>query len=171
MEARNGLEFMAFWSVKEGDPQLGYIASDGTKLPTYYHYQMLAQNFRGVYAPATSVKVHGLDDPNVKAFGAKDVDQIVVMLLNEQQTPALPLTYTVRLDTLPITGALESKSALKVNILAGVSRQYTPFAASARGDLAPESTVMLVFDASGTLQRRHVYGLSTASVPPSVYTF
>lgn len=161
---KNGLEFMAFWSVKEGGPpQLGYIAAgdDNTKLPTYYHYQMLAQNFRGVYAAATSVKVFGGDAPNMKAFGAKDVDQIVVMLLNESQG-TLPLTYTVRLDTAPVTG----NNALKVNIAAGVSQQYgTP----AGGKLAPESTVMLVFDASGTLQRRHVYDLSTASVPPTVY--
>ena len=120
-------------------------------------------------ASATSVKVHGLDDPNVKAFGAKDLDQIVVMLLNENRgTPAL--SYTVRLDTLPIIGAPESRSALEVNINASVSRQYNPPLGAGELELAAESTVMLVFDEDGDLVTRHVYGLSSGTAEPTVYT-
>jgi hypothetical protein len=157
---KNGLEFMAFWSVKEGGPKLGYITGDdNTKLPTYYHYQMLAQNFRGMYAAATSVEVNGSPDPNMKAFGAKDLDQIVVMLLNQNE--ATDLTYTVRLKD----GGVTSSSALEVAIDAGVDVQYT---SPADGELEAQSTVMLVVDEDGVLLRRHVYGLSSGTAAPTV---
>jgi hypothetical protein len=158
---KHGLEFVAFWSVKEGNPQLGYIGSNGVELPTYYHYQMLAQNFRGRYAAGTHL-VNGAGEPNVKAFGAKDHDQIVVVILNEKQNT--PLAYTVRLDT----GAVSGGNALKVNIDAGVGREYS----NPPGEtLAAQSTVMLVFDGSGTLRARHVYGLSSGTAAPSVFGY
>jgi hypothetical protein len=112
--------------------------------------------------PALNLKLNGVNAPNVKAFGAKDVDQIVVMLLNQNQG-GLPVPYTVRLDLAPIL----SNNALKVNMGAGVSREYSnlPY-----GELAPESTVMLVFNASGTLRARHVYSVNNAAAPPIVYS-
>lgn len=159
---QNGLEFIAFWSVKEGDPELGYIKNDYTKLPTYHHYKMLAENFRGVYAAATSVEVNGSPDPNVKAFGAKDLDQIVVMLLNQNE--ATDLTYTVQLND----GAITSNSALHVGIDADVDVQYT---SPADEELKAQSTVMLVFDEDGVLLRRHVYALlSDGTAPPPTVT-
>jgi len=153
---QNGLEFMAFWSVKEGGPpQLGYIAAgdDHTRLPTYYHYEMLAENFRGVYKPAT---LNG-STTNVKAFGAKDLDQIVVMLLNQNE--ATDLTYTVRLNNDSVTG----NSALKVNINAGVNVEY-----SSGVTLAAQQTQMLVFDEDGVFQWQYVYGLSNATTGPTL---
>jgi len=159
---KNGLEFMAFWSIKEagrayvsvsdkGAPQLGYIENEeGTKLSTYYHYQMLAQNFRGVYAA-------GIDNTSdVTAFGAKDHDQIVVMLLN--QTTTSSLDYKVRLRTGAFPGGSQP---LKVNIDAGVTGA-NDYSNPVREPLAPESTVLLVFDANGIFLRRYVYALSNA---------
>ena len=167
---KNGLEFMAFWSVKEGSPEIGYIAADddiqvdprNIKLSTYYHYQMLAQHFRGVYKPAT---LSG-STTNVKAFGAKDLDQIVVMLLNQNRAlvnpdfpdPNATLAYTVRLDNSTINS---SPLALKVNINANVNAHYS-------GEIAAQQTVMLVFDAAGVLEERHVYGLSDGTAGPTV---
>jgi len=159
---KHGLEFIAFWSVKEGDPQLGYIAGDAnTKLSTYYHYQMLAQNFRGVYAAGTS------NTSNVTAFGAKDHDQIVVMLLNQNDntTNPTPLAYTVTLNN-SVSG---TTNALQVQIDAGVNAVYN---SRTGGELAPESTVMLVFSSKGSiLLRRHVYALSNAQseTAPAVF--
>ena len=115
---------MTFWSVKEGNPQLGYIASDGTLLPSYYHFQMLAQNFRGEYLSGTAL-VNGAASPHVKAFAARDVDQTVVMILNQDETE--DLAYTVRLDG----GAVAGPGALKVNVDTGVAREYTPPAGEA----------------------------------------
>jgi hypothetical protein len=86
----------------------------------------------------------------------------VVVILNEKQNT--PLAYTVRLDT----GAVSGSNALKVNIDAGVGREYS----NPPGEtLAAQSTVMLVFDGSGTLRARHVYGLSSGTAAPSVFGY
>jgi hypothetical protein len=155
---RNGLELMTFWSVKEGNPQLGYIANDGTPLPSYYHFQMLAQNFRGEYLSGTAL-VNGAASPHVKAFAARDADQTVVMILNQDETD--DLAYTVRLDGGPVAGP----DALKVNVDTGVAREYTPPAGEA---LPAQGTVLLVFDAAGNLRERHVYDVSFGAAPPIV---
>jgi hypothetical protein len=156
---KHGLELMTFWSVKEGGPQLGYIASDGTRLPSYYHFQMLAKNFRGDYLPGTAL-VNGAPSPHVKAFAARDADQTVVMILNQDETQ--DLAYTVRLDG----GAVAGPSALKVNLDAGLAREYTPPA----GELLPaQGTVLLVFDAAGDLRERHAYDVTFGPAPPVVH--
>ncbi|MET0551522.1 MAG: fibronectin type III domain-containing protein [Vicinamibacteria bacterium] len=155
---RHGLELMTFWSVKEGNPQLGYIANDGTRLPSYYHFQMLAKNFRGHYLPGTAL-VDGGSSPNVKAFAARDVDQTVVMILNQEEERDLP--YTVRLDG----GAVAGPGALKVGVDAGLAREYTP----PGGDPLPaQGTVLLVFDALGSLRERHVYDVTFGAAAPIV---
>lgn len=155
---KHGLELMTFWSVKEGNPQLGYIANDGTRLPSYYHFQMLAKNFRGDYLPGTAL-VNGAASPHVKAFAARDVDQTVVMILNQDETQ--DLAYTVRLDG----GAVSGPAALKVNVDTGLAREYAPPA----GELLPaQGTVLLVFDAAGDLRARHVYDVTFGAAPPLV---
>lgn len=158
---RHGLEFIAFWSVKEGNPQLGYISNGGTRLPTYYHYQMLAQNFRGDYVAGTH-RVNGAVEPNVKTFSAISSDQIVVMLLNEKQNTSLG--YTLRLDGAAVSGS----SALKINIDVGVERAYSHPQDEV---LAAQSTVILVFDRAGNLRTRHVYGLSRGYASPEIFTY
>ena len=155
---KNGLELMTFWSVKEGNPQLGYIAGDGTLLPSYYHFQMLAKNFRGDYLSGTAL-VNGATSPHVKAFAARDVDQTVVMILNQDETEDLP--YTVRLDG----GAVAGPGALKVNVDTGVAREYTPPGGEA---LPAQGTVLLVFDAVGNLRERHLYDVTFGAAPPLV---
>ncbi len=158
---RHGLDFITFWSVKEGNPQLGYIANSGTRLPTYYHYQMLAQNFRGSYVAGTHL-VNGAAEADVKAFAAVDHDQIAVMLLNEKQNTSLG--YTVRLDNAAVSGT----NALKVNIDAGINSEYSHPADEV---LAAQSTLLLVFNADGSLRARHVYGLSDGYDSPEVLNY
>jgi hypothetical protein len=123
---------------------------------------MLAKKFRGVYVPALSLKLNGGDTPNIKAFGAKDVDQIVVMLLNqeEESSGALPVPYTVWLTN----SSIVNNNALEVKMGAGVSSKYS---SPPQGELGPESTVMLVFDSNGVLLERHVYSLDDQA--PTVY--
>lgn len=154
----HGLELMTFWSVKEGGPQLGYVASDGTLLPSYYHFQMMARHFRGEYLRGTAL-VNGAASPRVKAFAARDVDQTVVMILNQEETQGL--AYTVRLDG----GAVAGPGDLRVNVDVGVAREYTP----PGGEVLPaQGTVLLVFAADGTLRERHVYDVTFGAAPPSV---
>jgi hypothetical protein len=153
-----GLEMMTFWSVKEGGPQLGYVASDGTLLPSYYHFQMTARHFRGEYLRGTAL-VNGVASPNVKAFASRDTDQTVVMIINQEE--ARPLAYTVRLDG----GAVAGPGDLKVNVDAGVAIEYTP----PGGEVLPaQGTVLLVFAADGTLRARHQYDVTFGAAPPLV---
>jgi hypothetical protein len=154
----HGLELMTFWSVKEGNPQLGYIASDGTLLPSYHHFQMLARHFRGAYLRGTAL-VSGAPSAHVKAFASRDADQTVVMILNQDETQ--DLAYTVRLDG----GAVAGPGELTVNVDVGVAREYTPPV----GELLPaQGTVLLVFAADGTLRERHLYDVTFGAAPPVV---
>jgi hypothetical protein len=82
---KHGVDFVNFWSTVEGrgiSEEKGYISNfDGTKRPSYYHFQMMAQNFRGNVATATITDTQ----LNAKSFAAKDVDQVAVMILNQDQ--------------------------------------------------------------------------------------
>jgi hypothetical protein len=146
------LDFVAFWSIKEGGPPpLGYITTDGANgfklLSPYYHYQMIAEHFHGVYAAAI---VNNPYTATVKAFGAEDSNQIVVMLLNQNQ--AAPLNYTVRLGNAAFVGG--GLPPLLVNIDAGLNNKLYS------GAIAGESTVILLFTANGTFRRGYQYGAS-----------
>ncbi len=146
-----GLAFITPWSVVEGN-ELGFINNDfGTKHPSYYHFQMMATNFHGSYLEATVLNA-GSNDPLIKAFGAIDVDQIVVMILNQHECGASigAVDYTVRLDGDTVGG----NNPLKINLGAGVNSEYSN---PVREPLHCESTVLLVFDEAGDLQRREVY--------------
>jgi hypothetical protein len=154
----HGLELMTFWSVAEGGPQLGYVASDGTLLPSYYHFQMMARHFRGEYLRGGAL-VNGAASTKVKAFAARDADQTVVMILNQEETQ--DLAYTVRLDG----GAVAGPGDLKVNVDVGVVVEYTP----PGGEMLPaQGTLLLVFAADGTLRERHQYDVSFGAAPPLV---
>ena len=157
---QKGLAFLTFWSAISGT--FGYMDHDdvtGTnlKLPTYYHFQLLANQFRGRYAPLHNLTVTSGSGQEIKAFGAKDTNQIAVMILNQQSAAAgdTPLAYTVRLNTTGIVGA----NALQINIDAGVASEYT---SPGTEPLSPESTVLLLFNAQGGLTRKFVYTLDHA---------
>jgi len=146
---RNGLLYVAPWSVKEGDP-LGYINSADLPLSTYYHYQMLAKNFRGAYT-ATTHTVNGAAELLVVTFAAKDPTQVAVMIMNQKKQASF--SYTVRLDN----GAIVANSALKVTVPAGINVEYT-----APDPLPPQSSALLLFDNAGNLITRTVYELTDA---------
>jgi hypothetical protein len=149
---QQGVAFVNFWSTIEGD-ELGYLSGDGTtKRPSYYHFQMVAQNFRG--APVTVTD----NQANVKTFGAKDVDQIAVMIMNQDQSSSF--NYTVRLDT----GTVSGLNPLKINVGAGVAAEYS-------GTISTESSLVLIFDASGTIKKKIEYklnGHANSNLPPAV---
>lgn len=146
---RNGLLYVAPWSVKEGDP-LGYINSADVPLSTYYHYQMLAKNFRGAHT-ATTHTVNGAAEPLVVTFASKDPTQVAVMIMNQKEIGSLP--YTVRLDN----NAIVANSALKVNVPAAINVEYT-----APQALPPQASVLLLFDNAGNLISRTGYRLADA---------
>jgi hypothetical protein len=152
---RQGVVFVIFWSTIEGD-ELGYISGDGTtKRPSYYHFQMVAQNFRGSSVAVTD------NQANVKTFGAEDVDQTAVMIMNQDQSSSF--NYTVRLDT----GTVSGLNPLKINVDAGVAAEYN-------GTISTESSIVLIFDASGAIKKKIEYklnGHANSNLPPAVTTY
>lgn len=147
-----GVDFVTFWSVVEGDipeRELGYLDADGSLRPSYYHFQMMSQHFRGNAVTATDNS-----KPNVKAFAAKDVDQVVVLILNQESSTSYD--YKVRLDTTAIT-----TNTLRINADAGVNAETT-------GTIAAQSTLLLVFNSSGTLTKKITYDAS-GGTPSTTY--
>ena len=83
---------------------------------------------------------------------------IAVMIMNQDQTT--PFDYTVRLNT----GTVSGTRALKINVDAGVAVEYND-------TLATESSVVLLFNTSGTLTRKieyKLYGNANNGTPPTV---
>ena len=152
---RHGVDFVTFWSTIEGN-QLGFISSDGTtKRPSYYHFQMVAQNFRGNSVATLDTQTQ------VKTFAAKASDQTAVLIMN--QSNASSFAYTVRLNMATVSGS----NPLKVNVDAGL-------AVESSGTIATESTLLLVFDASGVLKKKIEYklnGHANSNLPPTVTTY
>ncbi len=134
---QHGVDFVTFWSVVEGD-ELGYIGHDsGAKRSSYYHFQMMAKNFRGSVVTATDTR------DNVKSFAAMAGDQVAVMILNQEEST--DLSYTVRLNTTAI-----ATSTLKVNVNAGMTGE-------ASGTIDRQSTLVLIFDTGGALRKKIEY--------------
>ncbi|MBA3971004.1 MAG: T9SS type A sorting domain-containing protein [Bacteroidetes bacterium] len=143
---KQSVDFINIWSVIEGnttESSIGYIDPvTNNKKPTFYHFKMMADNFKGNFANGTSNKT------NVKAFGSKNSSEITVMVMNQELTGSY--NYTVRLNTTAIAGS----TALKINLDAGVAMEYN--------DVIPsQSTMLLTFNASGTLLKKTEYSLTT----------
>jgi hypothetical protein len=156
---KKGLAFVNLWSVTEGSntsSNIGYIdAATGNKKSTYYHFKMMSENFKGAYVNGTN------NVANVKSFGSKDGSQIAVMILNQDETSNF--SYTVRLDNNTVSGS----NALKVNISAGVNKEFT-------GSIDNQSSTLLVFDLSGNLVKKIEYkmnGMASNNIPPVTTLF
>jgi hypothetical protein len=156
---KRGVSFINLWSVSEGNDiasNIGYIdGATKNKKPTYHHFKMLADNFKGIYCNGTN------NNPNVKTFGSKDGNQIAVMILNQDQTA--DFNYTVRLNNNAVSGS----NALKINISANVDKEFS-------GTIANQSTSLLIFDNSGNVVKKIEYklnGMADLNIPPVVSLF
>jgi hypothetical protein len=156
---KNGVDFINFWSVAEGSSNgitnIGYIdASTNTKKPSYYHFKLLADNFKGNYVNGTTNQV------NVKSFGSQNAQQTAVLILNQDLTNNY--NFSVKLNTTLSTGA----AALKININANLATEYSDVIQS-------QSTVLLIFNSVGTLIKKYEYSLNgnaVANLPPTLTT-
>ncbi len=148
---KKNVDFICFWSVIEG-AELGYLNHSTTlPKPTYYHFQMLADNFKGIYCNGST------SQPMVKSFGSKSTDQIAIIILNQEQSSNF--IYTLRLDNNPVSGI----NSLKININAGTAVEYSDTAYK-------ESTLLLVFNTNGTLVKKCIYklyGNADNTIPPT----
>jgi len=151
----NKVDFVNFWSVAEGNntaSNIGYIdPSTNAKKPSYYHFKMLADNFKGNYVNGTT------NLANVKSFGSQNAQQIAVMIMNQELSGSY--NYTIKLNTAAIAG----NNPLKININAGLSNEYTDV-------IQNQSTVLLVFNSAGALVKKYEYSLignAVANLPPT----
>ncbi len=153
---KNGVDFVNIWSVIEGNSvptNCGFIdPSTHNKKPLYYHFQMMAENFKGTYLGGSG------NQANVKVMGSKNSSQIIVMVMNQELTTNF--NFTVGLNSTSVGGS----SALKMNVDAGIAREYTD-------NISSQSTILLRFDPSGNLVEKTEYklnGHADVNLPPTV---
>jgi hypothetical protein len=156
---KQSVDFVNLWSVVEGNNtalNIGYIdPQTGNKKPMYYHFQMMAQNFRGNMVEATS------NQTNVKTFASKSGTQINVMIMNQELSTNY--NYTVRLSNSTVSG----NNALKIAVNAGVNIEYNE-------SIQSQSSLVLTFNTAGVLIKKTVYTLSghaNSNQPPTVTTY
>jgi hypothetical protein len=156
---KNSVNFMNVWSVVEGnntDLNIGYIdPSTGNKKPAYYHFQMMAANFKGNFVAGTT------NQANVKAFASQTSQYTTVMILNQDLSNNY--NFTVRLNNATVGG----NSALKINVNANIGVEYT-------GVMQGQSSMLLVFNASGALVKKIEYTLlnhAISNLPPTETTY
>ncbi|MBA3662918.1 MAG: T9SS type A sorting domain-containing protein [Bacteroidetes bacterium] len=150
-----GVETMAFWSVKEGQASNNYVTDIGyigqefsNKRSTYWHYDMVANNFKGTYwAPLT---ITG-GSSKVKAFASRSSDRIAVMILNQNSTGSLP--FKVRLTS---GGTAGSSLDIQFNITGATSGANHVSTANIQN----QSTVLLIFDCKGAISERYDYSIN-----------
>jgi hypothetical protein len=152
---RHGVEFFNFWSVLEGNNQMmniGYIdRTTNKRQPSWYHFKMMADNFKGFYAPAKS------NMANAKVFASKNNNQVVVMLMNQSATSNR--NFSIKFNNSSISG----DDPIKINVDAGIDVAYMDH-------ISNQSTLLLIFDAQGNLIRKCEYSYqlhAKKDLPPS----
>ena len=144
---KQGVSMMNIWSVIEGNNtelNIGFLdRTTGARKPAFYHFQMMAENFKGQYVNGTS------NNNKVKVFGSKSAQLIQVLVMNQEQSGTA--NFTVRLNQDAIAGS----AGLKINMNAGVNVEYN-------GVIGKESTVLLTFNAAGVLVKKTEYSIANA---------
>ena len=166
---QENVKTLNFWSSIEGysgnsyATDVGFLNSKpgrfgglGGKKPSYWHFKMLAENFKGTFLP----NLYSTNDTVYKAFAYKNTtaNEIGVIVMNQKiQSPR---------------GTDTTSKSFKINFNNG-----TPGSADMRfkfdGSASPileypcritnETTVLLVFDiTSGALKKRETYSLQDA---------
>ncbi|MBH8568116.1 carbohydrate-binding protein [Microvirga sp. STS02] len=147
------------WSIHEGSGargtgDLGYL--DGSTVASikprsaYWHEMLVSENLHGTNLNATD------NQTAVKVLSSMDNGTTAVMVLNESDVT--DYDFTVQLDGTTVPGA----AALKINVPAGINAAYND-------KIYAQSTLVLLFNAQGTLTRKIVYSLQHAqqTLPPT----
>jgi hypothetical protein len=121
--------FATTWSMFEHDgirKQTDFSMIDGNHTPraSYRHMEFIAKYFKGNFADGSS------SSDNVKVFGAKDGEQVSVMIINRQGDGQ---KFSLKLNKEPIKG-----ENLKLNIDAGLKTMYSD-------EIAEQTTLVLIF--------------------------
>lgn len=147
MGVYQGIQALNLWSSMEGNG-MGYMtnSTSPTKKSTYYHMKAMGQWFSNIYL--------GTDNQtNIKAFGSKDANHIVVMILNQDTITAAAKPYTINLNnTSPGTTTW-------ITMAMSVSKSYTD-------TIDASSTTLLEFDLNGNISQKYTYKQSLNNSPP-----
>jgi hypothetical protein len=146
-----GVQFMVPWSVLEGGGNgspgdLGYLGGSWAapvKRSSFYHMALMADYLvPGGYLSGTT------NSANLAVLSTSSPTQnaLSVMLLNEDTVGSQG--FTLRLDQGTVLGA-----GTKINVAAGLAQEYS-------GMIENQTTLVLVFDMTGTLTRRITYSLA-----------
>jgi len=137
------------WSLFENGgycngTDFSFINNDRTPRSSYYHMQMVSQNFTGTYLDATK----NLD--GIRSYGALDTNaaRVSVMLMNVDSAEH---ACAIRLNGDPI-----ATGECRVNVPAGIS-------VSNAQAIAAHTTMVLIFDLRGQLTRKITYSEGMAA--------
>lgn len=140
---QKNVKFLNFWSVQEGSnitSSLGYLDKVTGRKPVYYHYKMIAENFKGNFCD-------GKDNlTNVKAFGSNNGKQVSVVIMNQDALASYD--YTLRLNN----DVINASTPLNININSSIAKEF-------QDRINPQSTVLLFFDQNGNAIKKVEYSL------------
>lgn len=164
-----GAQWVNYWSSAETN-NFGAMTSTGVKRSTYHHYKMMADNFKGIFTPTTSINIVGSGTPSdIKAFAAKSSDQVAVMILNQRNAGG-NVPFRVLLNG---SGASTTPNDLNISFGIGGLPGTPGYTSAATGTttIQDESTVLLIFNCVGQLVERWDYKKnSTAPVKTQTST-
>src|ERR1051326_5538774 len=141
-----GLEWINFWSVIEGD-EVGYLFnSNSAKKSTYYHIEQMAKWFTGTHYIGLD-DTGGVDKPNIKVFGSKSGNHIAILILDQDTFTWGSKPYKIRLDN----SYASSWTGLKMKMNMGTySTEY-------QDTIKASSTTLLIFDCNGNISKKYRY--------------
>jgi hypothetical protein len=162
-----GVKFVSFWSTIEGTggntylTDIGYLGTElsdsdpspsNVKRSTYYHFEMIANHFKGEVATAT------YSASNFKVFASKHCTGPVVLLMNQETSSSI--TFDLRLDNTPFT---PGSGAIAINIDADVPRKIL------NQTIGPKTTWLLVLEECGRVKKKIIYSeaINLAGDPPA----
>lgn len=173
---KENISHLDFWSSLEGfggtnfRTNVGFLNSDpskfggavGAKKPTFYHFKMLADNFKGTFFTPTISP----SNTDIKAFAAQGTDRIAVLIMNQSTT--LDNTFTVKIN------GTASGSDINISFsgMAGITGSPSYVADDLDANhlkIENQSTVLLIFDCQGNISSRYDYKLSGVSAAPGTY--
>lgn len=167
---------MNLWSAKEGGcaatsngKPLGYINGcttyTNTRRPMYWHYEMMANNFKGTFFPSVSV-----NQTNVKAFASRSGDRVAVMILNQSGSN---YDFEVGLKGTP-TSTATLKIGFNMGTVIATTSNYVADGSNTntKAVIEANSTVLLIYNCVGKASERRDYRksdvLNSPNATPSV---
>ena len=169
------VSFMSFWSVIEGYSgntyltDIGYIGTETSQnRPTYWHYQMVAENFSGTYFPNISTAT---GQTNFKAFACSTATELHVLIMNQDQQSPRGSDNSTESFVVNFDGTTPTSGTMRFAFAAGNTTTYSGGLQSGiyTCSIQKETSMFLAFNkTTGQLTQNKVYSLQDALRPNDV---